>query len=383
MIIQKNKNIPKNRGAGYSMAELTIKNVVKNYGRTEVIHGINLDIRDKEFLVLVGPSGCGKSTLLRMIAGLEKISQGTISINGKVVNDITPKDRGLAMVFQNYALYPHMNVFDNMSFGLKLSKTPKEEIQQRVDEVALILGLEDLVMRKPHELSGGQRQRVAMGRAMVRKPSIFLFDEPLSNLDAKLRIQMRAEIKMLHQRVDSTIVYVTHDQVEAMTLADRIVVLKDGYIEQVGTPLELFSSPDNTFVAGFIGTPPMNLVACKINIAAGNTVVRFETGLQIPVPDKEGVNLVQDQSVVLGLRAEEITPVNSNTALPEAWIFPGEVMVAEPLGNETHLHMDIMGVKLMSRSEGRRIFKPKEEIKLGMNLNEMHLFDAETSRAVY
>ena len=230
------------------MAELTFRNVIKKYGKIEVIHKINLDIKNKEFLVLVGPSGCGKSTLLRMVAGLEEISNGTISINGKIVNDIAPKDRGLAMVFQNYALYPHMNVFNNMAFGLQLSKTPKDQIKQRVEEVALILGLEDYLKRRPHELSGGQRQRVAMGRAMVRKPSIFLFDEPLSNLDAKLRIQMRAEIKMLHQRVDSTIIYVTHDQVEAMTLADRIVVLKDGYIEQVGTPLELFSKPANTFV---------------------------------------------------------------------------------------------------------------------------------------
>ena len=213
------------------MTELKFNNVVKRYGKVEVVHGVNLDVKDKEFLVLVGPSGCGKSTLLRMIAGLEEISEGTISIDGRVVNDDAPKDRGLAMVFQNYALYPHMDVYENMSFGLKQSKTPKDEIQQRVEEVADILGLEDLLLRKPHELSGGQRQRVAMGRAMVRKPSIFLFDEPLSNLDAKLRIQMRAEIKMLHQRVKSTMVYVTHDQVEAMTLADRIVVLKDGYIE--------------------------------------------------------------------------------------------------------------------------------------------------------
>ncbi|MBW2654042.1 MAG: sn-glycerol-3-phosphate ABC transporter ATP-binding protein UgpC, partial [Deltaproteobacteria bacterium] len=285
------------------MTELNFKDVVKNYGKTEVIHGINLDIKDKEFLVLVGPSGCGKSTLLRMVAGLEKISRGTISIDGEIVNDVVPKDRGLAMVFQNYALYPHMNVFDNMSFGLKLSKTPKAEIKQRVNEVAAILGLEDLVMRRPHELSGGQRQRVAMGRAMVRKPSIFLFDEPLSNLDAKLRIQMRAEIKLLHRRVDSTIIYVTHDQVEAMTLADRIVVLKDGYIEQVGTPLELFSNPVNTFVAGFIGTPPMNLVEGNISRQKGDTFVQFETGLKIPVPDKKGTDLVHDQTVILGLRA--------------------------------------------------------------------------------
>ncbi len=370
------------------MAELKFKDVVKKYGKIEVIHSLNLDIKDKEFLVLVGPSGCGKSTLLRMVAGLEEISQGTISINGKIVNDIAPKDRGLAMVFQNYALYPHMNVFNNMAFGLQLSKTPKKEIQQRVDEVAVILGLENLLLRKPHELSGGQRQRVAMGRAMVRKPSIFLFDEPLSNLDAKLRIQMRAEIKMLHQRVASNMIYVTHDQVEAMTLADRIVVLKDGYIEQVGTPLELFLHPTNTFVAGFIGTPPMNLVDGKIDKIKDATFVQFESGFRVPVPIKKNpvkkdTDLIQGQNVVVGLRAEEIIPVETQTSLPKDWIFKGTVMVSEPLGNETHLHMDIMGTKLLSKSEGKRIFKPNEDLKLAMNFKEMHLFDANTTRVIY
>ena len=363
------------------MAELKFDNVVKKYGKTEVIHGLNLDIRDREFLVLVGPSGCGKSTLLRMVAGLEEISGGTISIDGKVVNDIAPKDRGLSMVFQNYALYPHMNVLDNMSFGLKLKKTPKAEIEERVNEVAAILGLENLLKRRPHELSGGQRQRVAMGRAMVRKPSIFLFDEPLSNLDAKLRIQMRAEIKLLHQRVDSTVIYVTHDQVEAMTLADRIVVLKDGYIEQVGTPLELFATPANTFVAGFIGTPPMNLVEGTLDRENGQTRVVFDEGLRLPVPDKEGTELPCNARVVLGLRAEEIVPVEAGGEAD--WVFEGRVVVAEPLGNETHLHMDINGVKLMSKSEGNRIFHPDEIVPLKMNLDKMHLFDAETNRVVY
>ena len=365
------------------MAELNFKNVIKKYGKTKVIHQLNLDIRDKEFIVLVGPSGCGKSTLLRMVAGLEEITEGTISIDDKIVNDIAPKDRGLAMVFQNYALYPHMNVFDNMSFGLTLNKTPKAEIKQRVEEVGLILGLEDLLLRKPHELSGGQRQRVAMGRAMVRKPSIFLFDEPLSNLDAKLRIQMRAEIKMLHQRVNSTMIYVTHDQVEAMTLADRIVVLKDGYIEQVGTPIELFSNPANTFVAGFIGTPPMNLVKGIIKKESTDTFIRFEDGLLIPVPDKEGTKLAHDQNVIFGLRAEEITPVNTHTQVPEKWRFKAKVMVVEPLGNETQLHVDIKGIKVLSRSEGRKIVMANEEINLGMNLDEMHLFDAETTKVIY
>jgi multiple sugar transport system ATP-binding protein len=294
-----------------------------------------------------------------------------------------PKDRGLAMVFQNYALYPHMNVFENMSFGLRIGKTPKAEIKKRVDEVSVILGLEDLLLRKPHELSGGQRQRVAMGRAMVRKPSVFLFDEPLSNLDAKLRIQMRAEIKLLHQRVDSTILYVTHDQVEAMTLADRIVVLRNGYIEQVGTPLELFSNPANTFVAGFIGTPPMNLVEGTIDKDQDAAFVRFEAGLKLPVPDKNGVDLAHGQKVVMGLRAEEIIPVDEDSSFQKDWIFKGTVMVSEPLGNETQLHMDIMGVKLMSKSEGKRIFKPNQSLMLAMNFNEMHLFDAQTTRVIY
>lgn len=365
------------------MAELKFKNIVKKYGKTEVVHGLNLDINDKEFLVLVGPSGCGKSTLLRMVAGLEEITDGTISINGKIVNDIAPKDRGIAMVFQNYALYPHMNVFKNMSFGLELNKRPKEEIKQRVGETAQILGLSDLLHRKPNELSGGQRQRVAMGRAMVRKPSVFLFDEPLSNLDAKLRIQMRAEIKLLHQRVNSTIIYVTHDQTEAMTLADRIVVLKDGYIEQVGTPIELFSNPVNTFVAGFIGTPPMNLVECRLLKESGKTFVKFDTGLKIPVPDKEGVVLTENQSVVFGLRAEEITPVSAEKQNIEDWTFSGEVIVPEPLGNETHLHMDINGVNLMAIGEGKRVYNSHEKLSIHMNLNELHIFDAESGRVIY
>ena len=267
------------------MASVTLKDIVKKFGRTEVIHGVNLDISDREFMVLVGPSGCGKSTVLRLIAGLEKITEGEIFIDDRIVNDIAPKDRGAAMVFQNYALYPHMDVFNNMSFGLKLNKTPKAEIQRRVNEVADILELSDLLKRKPYQLSGGQRQRVAMGRAMVRKPSIFLFDEPLSNLDAKLRTQMRTEIKLLHQKVQTTIIYVTHDQVEAMTLADRIVVMRDGYIEQIGNPIELFQKPDNTFVAGFIGSPPMNLVQARIVNSDKGLKLSFPGALQIPVPE--------------------------------------------------------------------------------------------------
>lgn len=365
------------------MTELKFNNVTKRYGKTEVVHGINLDVKDKEFLVLVGPSGCGKSTLLRMIAGLEEISEGTISLGDRVINDDAPKDRGLAMVFQNYALYPHMNVYENMAFGLKQRKTPKEEIQQRVEEVGEILGLKDLLLRKPHELSGGQRQRVAMGRAMVRKPSVFLFDEPLSNLDAKLRIQMRAEIKMLHKRVKSTMVYVTHDQVEAMTLADRIVVLKDGYIEQVGTPLELFLNPANSFVAGFIGTPPMNLMECKIKQEDDQYFLVFAGGLRIPIPPRADATIKDGQDVLMGIRTEEITIADDKTILPPEWIFPGMVKVVEPLGNENHLHVELQGVTFVARCEGRKIVKADENIKVAFDLQQLHIFDAKTKEVIY
>ena len=365
------------------MTELNFNNVIKRYGKVEVVHGVNLDVKDKEFLVLVGPSGCGKSTLLRMIAGLEEISEGTISIDGRIVNDDAPKDRGLAMVFQNYALYPHMNVYNNMAFGLKQRKTPKDEIRKRVEEVADILGLEDLLLRKPHELSGGQRQRVAMGRAMVRKPSIFLFDEPLSNLDAKLRIQMRAEIKMLHQRVKSTMVYVTHDQVEAMTLADRIVVLKDGYIEQVGTPLELFLKPVNVFVAGFIGTPPMNLVKCKIAQNGQENYLQFNSGLKFPGPTRTEATIEDGQDVVMGIRTEEITIADETSSHRPEWIFPGTVKVVEPLGNENHLHVEVDGVTFVVRCEGRRMVKTGDEIEVAFNFDQLHIFDAKSTNVVY
>ncbi len=365
------------------MTELKFIDVTKRYGKNEVVHGINLDVRDKEFLVLVGPSGCGKSTLLRMIAGLEEISEGTIMLGGRVINDEAPKDRGLAMVFQNYALYPHMNVYDNMAFGLKQRKTPKEEIQKRVEEVGEILGLRDLLTRKPHELSGGQRQRVAMGRAMVRKPSVFLFDEPLSNLDAKLRIQMRAEIKMLHQRVNSTMIYVTHDQVEAMTLADRIVVLRDGYIEQVGTPLELFLTPQNSFVAGFIGTPPMNLLECQIQQEGDKGYLQFPDGLKIPIPPMADSKIGDGQHVTMGLRTEEITIADDKTSLPKEWVFPGTIKVVEPLGNENHLHVDVQGVTFVARCEGRRAVHTGEKLDIAFNLEQLHIFDTKSTKVVY
>ena len=365
------------------MAQVILNAIVKKFGKIEVVHGISLDIADKEFVVLVGPSGCGKSTVLRMVAGLEKITSGTVAIGDRIVNDVAPKDRDVAMVFQNYALYPHMNVFDNMSFGLRLSKTPKAEILERVKEAAAILGLEELLHRKPHQLSGGQRQRVAMGRAIVRKPSVFLFDEPLSNLDAKLRTQMRTEIKRLHQKVQSTAIYVTHDQVEAMTLADRIVVMRNGNIEQVGQPMELFQNPANTFVAGFIGSPPMNLVPARV-VREGNALkIRFNDRFSIPIPKKKGLALTADTDVIMGLRTEDFTVDNGNGDAPDEWKLDGTVEVVEPLGGETHMHMNFHGITFIAKSEGRRLFTAGQQLRMAMNLSHLHLFDAETTQAIY
>ena len=365
------------------MAQVILENIVKKYGKTEVVHGISLDIADKEFAVLVGPSGCGKSTVLRMVAGLEKTTAGSISIGDRIVNDVAPKDRDVAMVFQNYALYPHMNVFNNMSFGLKLSKTPKAEILARVNEAAGILGLQDLLKRKPHQLSGGQRQRVAMGRAIVRKPSVFLFDEPLSNLDAKLRTQMRIEIKRLHQKVKSTAIYVTHDQVEAMTLADRIVVMRNGNIEQVGRPMELFQQPANTFVAGFIGSPPMNLVPARTVKIDNALMLRLGDGLMVPIPEKAEMAFREEMDVVMGLRTEDFTINNGDVQFPDSWKVNGTIEVVEPLGGETHMHMNFKGVTFITKAEGRKIFKAGQTLCMAMNLNHLHLFDAGTSQAIY
>jgi len=365
------------------MARVDLKNVVKRFGKVEVVHGIDLEINDVEFVVLVGPSGCGKSTTLRMVAGLEEISDGEIYIDDQRVNDVAPKDRGVAMVFQNYALYPHMNVYNNMAFGLKLQKTPKPEIEERVQRAAGTLGLTEYLKRKPHELSGGQRQRVAMGRAIVRNPKVFLFDEPLSNLDAKLRTQMRIEIKLLHQKVQNTIIYVTHDQVEAMTLADRIVVMRDGYIEQVGAPLDIFENPVNTFVAGFIGSPPMNLVPARLEAAAAGLVMIFEGGLRVPVPTRRDAKLQAGMDVIMGLRTEDLTIDNGDTHLPEEWKTEGLVEVVEPLGSETNLHMDLSGSKMIAKSEGRKLVNSGKKITLAMNLNHLHIFDAQTTGSIY
>ena len=365
------------------MTTISLRNLVKKYGDTEVVHSINLEIKDAEFIVLVGPSGCGKSTTLRMIAGLEEITGGEIVIGDRVVNNILAKDRNIAMVFQSYALYPHMNVFDNMSFSLKLRKVPKPDIRERVENAARILNIEDLLNRKPSALSGGQRQRVAMGRAIVRNPDIFLFDEPLSNLDAKLRTQMRVEIKELHQRVKNTIIYVTHDQVEAMTLGDRIVVLKDGYIEQVGDPIELFQNPVNTFVAGFIGAPPMNLIDGTVVKNGEKFEISFPDGFKLPIPEKPGANISEGQGIVMGLRPEDIFLEEGNHKIPPDWKFDARILVTEPLGSETYMHLDVSGLKVTGKCEGRRAVRPNDKIKLSFNLKHLHIFDAESTKSIY
>lgn len=366
------------------MANVILKDLFKKYGKLEVVHGINLDIVDKEFVVFVGPSGCGKSTVLRMIAGLEDITAGTIAISDRVVNEVAPKDRDAAMVFQNYALYPHMNVYKNMSFGLTLRKMPKDEIEKRVQDAAEILELSDYLYRKPHELSGGQRQRVAMGRAIVRRPAVYLFDEPLSNLDAKLRTQMRLEIKQLHQEVQNTIIYVTHDQVEAMTLADRIVVMRDGYIEQVGSPMEIFQNPANAFVASFMGSPPMNLHAATI-VNDGGLKIRLSDQLEIPIPKKDDSSIKEGQKVILGLRTEDlfITHADDEDKGVLTFTTKGTVKIVEPLGNETNLHMDVQGAKLIARAEGRRIFSVGDQLQMTLDLTHLHIFDAESELSIY
>ena len=365
------------------MASVVLKNIVKRFGRTEVVHGIDLEIGDKEFVVLVGPSGCGKSTVLRLIAGLEEITDGEIWIDDRIVNNVAPKDRKTAMVFQNYALYPHMNVFKNMAFGLTLAKKPRAEIEIRVQVAAKMLELQDLLKRKPHQLSGGQRQRVAMGRAIVRNPSVFLFDEPLSNLDAKLRTQMRTEIKQLHHKVSTTIIYVTHDQVEAMTLADRIVVMRDGRIEQIGEPIEIFQHPNNTFVAGFIGSPPMNLVPAKTRFSEQGFYLSFNDSLQIPVPPKPDVSVKDNAEVIMGLRTEDIIPADGNESPPNRYTVSGVVTVVEPLGSETNIHMDLQGIRVIGKCDGQRPVRVGETLDMALNLGQLHIFDAKTTQSLY
>ena len=361
------------------MAEITLEKVVKKYGAVNVVHGIDLTIAHEEFVVLVGPSGCGKSTTLRMIAGLEDISGGIVRIGDRVVNDLPPRKRNISMVFQNYALYPHMNVRENLGFGLKIAGETPDNIAKRVDEAADILGLTPLLDRTPAELSGGQRQRVAMGRAIVRRPEVFLFDEPLSNLDAKLRGQMRAEIKKLHQKVRTTVVYVTHDQVEAMTLADRIVVMKDGRIEQVGTPMDVFNHPRSTFVATFIGSPPMNLLPAVIERGA----VRLADGTVVPVPERLKDFAREGQKVTLGIRPDDISPVGHGLSQDGPGAEVGmEVELAEPLGMESLIYTRLAGQEVLAKLYGPRLVQPGEKLTFRMALDRAHLFDAETGLSV-
>ncbi|WP_139973278.1 sn-glycerol-3-phosphate ABC transporter ATP-binding protein UgpC [Ochrobactrum sp. CGA5] len=361
------------------MAQLSIKNLVKRYGTVEVVHGINLEIADKEFVALVGPSGCGKSTTLRMIAGLESISDGALEIGGKVVNDLPPRDRNISMVFQSYALYPHMSVRENMGFSLKIAKQSQAEIDRRVNEASAILGLEALMERRPAQLSGGQRQRVAMGRAIVRNPEVFLFDEPLSNLDAKLRTQMRTEIKKLHAKVQSTVVYVTHDQVEAMTLADRIVIMRDGHIEQVGTPDEVFKRPATKFVAGFIGSPPMNMA--EATVQASELV--FANGERLPVPAQFKAKVSEGAKVTFGLRPDDLFPkghgLSSGDAIHEGSL---RVSITEPLGNETLVFAEFAAKEWVARMLNPRHLQPGETVLMQFDLSQAHLFDAASGKSL-
>ena len=358
------------------MAGVRFDDVAKHYGEVKVIEHLNLDIHDQEFMVLVGPSGCGKSTALRMVAGLEEISAGRVSIGERVVNDLPPKDRDIAMVFQSYALYPHMTVRENLEFGLKLRKTPRPEMDRLVNESAEILGIKHLLDRKPKQLSGGQRQRVALGRAMVRKPSVFLFDEPLSNLDAKLRVQMRAEISKLQQRLRTTTIYVTHDQVEAMTMGHRISVMNEGRIMQVGTPLELYEQPQNLFVANFIGTPPMNFV--RGVLADGGSRMQA-TKLSLPVPQtlRAATAGKDGQKVVAGIRPENVGDT-SLQARGETARLQGEVEIVEPLGHEVIVHVRVGDDLLVAKTDPHRAPKMGAPIELVLELDALHLFDATT-----
>ena len=381
------------------MAKVIFNNVSKVFdnpeGKVVAVNDANLEIQDKEFLVLVGPSGCGKTTSLRMIAGLEDITEGTIEIGQTVVNDIPPKDRDIAMVFQNYALYPHMDVFGNMAFGLKLRKFPKLEIEKRVKHAAEMLGIRNLLDRKPKQLSGGQRQRVALGRAIVREPKVFLMDEPLSNLDAKLRVQMRTELSKLHDELQTTAVYVTHDQTEAMTMGDRIVVLKDGLIQQVDDPLTLYNEPNNMFVGGFIGSPAMNFLDVKL-VKEGGTYYFFDESMErgmtfkIAIPESvlEMVPDIDDylgEKVVFGIRPEDLadSSLSQDFDVTEDNAFQADVEVVEPMGSEIYLYMKFNENDLIARVEADSDAKVGDRIKLGVDFNKMHMFDAETEEAIF
>jgi len=363
------------------MAEVLLKHICKIYdGGVKAVNDVNIEIKDKEFVVLVGPSGCGKSTTLRMIAGLEDISSGELLIAGKIVNDVPPKDRDIAMVFQNYALYPHMTVYDNMAFGLKIRKFPKEEIDARVREAAKILDIEELLDRKPKALSGGQRQRVAVGRAIVRKPKVFLFDEPLSNLDAKLRVQMRAEISGLHHRLQATMIYVTHDQVEALTMADKIVVMKLGVIQQIGGPLELYNNPDNKFVAGFIGSPPMNFMVCDV-MKEDEDIYVHEGDFRLKVTPKQA-KLLKDyvgKQVTFGIRPEDVVYEKKSV---DGQTIDGKISVVEPLGSETHVFVATAKNQITGKIDPNVTVKVGESVSLAPNMEKAKFFDLQTELAI-
>ncbi|HIJ66416.1 MAG TPA: sn-glycerol-3-phosphate ABC transporter ATP-binding protein UgpC [Candidatus Hydrogenedentes bacterium] len=367
------------------MARVELKNVKKVYpGNVVAVRDADLVVDDKEFVVLVGPSGCGKSTTLRMIAGLEEITEGQIYIGDTLVNDVPPKNRDIAMVFQNYALYPHMSVYKNMAFGLILRKYPKREIQARVREAAEILGIEELLDRKPKALSGGQRQRVAVGRAIVRNPKVFLFDEPLSNLDAKLRVEMRAEISKLHTRLQSTMIYVTHDQVEAMTMGDRIVVMLDGVIQQIATPLELYKKPVNKFVAGFIGTPPMNFLSGAIRAEDGALRFADDTGsvdLDVAPVHRDALGSFVGRNIIFGIRPEDMEENESQVAVAGKSI-QANVDVVEPMGSEIYLYLDIGGQSVTARIDVDREPEVNKPHVLNVTMDNAHFFDPETEAAL-
>ena len=356
------------------MANVQFENLFKNYGDVKAVHDFNLKIDEGEFIVLVGPSGCGKSTTLRMIAGLEDITSGLIYIDEKVINKIHPKNRDIAMVFQNYALYPHLSVKDNISFGLRAQKIPRAEVEKRVVEASETLGLEGLLSRRPGELSGGQKQRVAMGRAIVRNPKVFLFDEPLSNLDAKLRHKMRAEMKKLHKKVGTTTIYVTHDQIEAMTLADRIVIMRDGLIEQVGTPDEVYRRPNNVFVASFIGTPAMNFIEGEITrVSKASSMIKLEDQKSIKLKSNSFYN---NQNIILGLRPEDITVTSKNSGENDNIIgLDAEISVIEPMGHETVVICESSYGELTGKVESNSKLKENMAVKLNVSFEKVYLFD--------
>ena len=368
------------------MASLSLKNICKVYPNGfEAVKDFSLEVEDKEFIIFVGPSGCGKSTTLRMIAGLEEISSGELYIDGKLVNDVEPKDRDIAMVFQNYALYPHMTVFDNMAFGLKLRKVPKDEIKRKVEEAAKILDLEKLLDRKPKALSGGQRQRVAMGRAIVRNPKVFLMDEPLSNLDAKLRVQMRSEISALHHRLGATIIYVTHDQTEAMTLGTRIVVLKDGVIMQVDSPQKLYNEPNNLFVAGFIGSPQMNFIDAVCKVEGERVTLNFEK-TSVVLPPAKAKKLIDGgyngKTVVMGIRPEDIGDSQIEIEAHKDAVFETDVTGYELLGSEVLLYFNVAGTAMTAKVDSSTTARMGDHITLAIDPEKIHCFDKETELTI-